>query len=244
MLVGDAIAVDAIDMSLAGVAVACHGRVLRSLDALGKHVFYRFDHDVVLHVHFGARGTFRRSDPATTPRPGTVLRFRGASEVWDLLRPRRCEAVTPAREAALRADVGPDPLVDASAEDAEPRVRAFAGPIAAALLDQRVVSGVGTDVAAEALHAARVHPLAPARGLDHAHFERLWSELVHRMERAERDERVLEDPARRGGGPRGPHAVYRRKRCRLCGRPVLRARVRRRTAYYCPSCQRPPIGPE
>jgi formamidopyrimidine-DNA glycosylase len=220
--------------------------VLRSLDALGKHLFYRFDGDVVLHVHFGARGTFRRGGDAPTVRPsGTVLRLRAArGEVWDLLRPRRCEVVTPEREDALRADIGPDPLVDANADDAEPRVRAFAGPIAAALLDQRIVSGVGTDVAAEALHAAHIHPLAPARELGHARFGRLWAELVQRMERAERDERVLDDPAAHGGSPRGPHAVYRRKRCRLCGRPVLRARVRRRTAYYCPSCQRPPVGPE
>ena len=66
-------------------------------------------------------------------------------------------------EALLAGKLGPEPLGDWTAADL---ARALAGrkaPVKAALLDQRVVAGVGNIYADEALFAARIHPRGACR---------------------------------------------------------------------------------
>ena len=236
-LVGRAVDVLAGACRHRAVALACTGRVLDSVDAVGKHVFYRFAGEVVLHVHFGVRGTARAATANEPLGSDVAVRLSAGDVAWDLLRPHRCELVTLAREATLRAQLGPDPLGPSGSTDrAWQRVRATDEPLAAVLLDQTIVSGVGSEVAAEAMHAARLHPLIPAPDVRRHEFTILWEEIARRMESAADEPDLLEErpPERRSARP--PH-VYRRKRCRRCGKPVHRARVRQRTAYFCPQCQ-------
>src|SRR5262249_12556541 len=103
-----------------------------------------------------------------------------------------------------------------------------------ALLDQRLVAGIGNVWKAEALWRARVSPWQTLGALD--------------------DEPIraaLQAPAglRRGsaGSGRGPRAVDRRagRRCPRCGEPI-RSRGQgdaNRTAYWCPVCQRGDLEP-
>ncbi|HEX5615084.1 MAG TPA: DNA-formamidopyrimidine glycosylase family protein [Acidimicrobiia bacterium] len=217
------------------IAAACTGRVLHAVDAIGKHLFYRFDDATILHVHFGVRGTARRVDPAQPLGTDVALRLHSGDLAWELLHPHRCELVTAARETSVRAQLGPDPLGPSeNGERAWRRVHATDEPLAAVLLDQTIVSGVGSEVANEALHTARLHPLTPATAVRRDEFDLLWREIARRMQRDVNAPDLDVPPDERSvGRPR----VYRRKRCRRCGKPVLRARVRQRTAYFCPQCQ-------
>ena len=85
-------------------------------------------------------------------------------------------------EAWLAGKLGPEPLGDWSAADL---ARALAGrkaPVKAALLDQRVVAGVGNIYADEALCAARIHPASPAGRLSRARVARLHDAVRDALE--------------------------------------------------------------
>ena len=85
-------------------------------------------------------------------------------------------------EALLAGKLGPEPLGDWGAPDL---ARALAGrraPVKAAILDQRVVAGVGNIYADEALFAARIHPASPAGRLSRARIARLHAAVVAALE--------------------------------------------------------------
>ncbi|MFM7140963.1 MAG: DNA-formamidopyrimidine glycosylase family protein, partial [Alphaproteobacteria bacterium] len=87
------------------------GRVLRSTEAIGKHLLLDFGSGWTVHVHLGLFGRFRRTrNPAPVPRDTTRLRLVGPTHAWDLVGPTACEIPTAAGLRSLRARLGPDPL--------------------------------------------------------------------------------------------------------------------------------------
>lgn len=154
----------------------------------------------------------------------------------DLLTPRQL-AVHPALSA-----LGAEPLSEAFT--AASLAAAFAGKktsLKAALLDQRVVAGLGNIYAVEALHRAGLSPLrrastiATPAGRPRPAAERLSAAIkeVLREAVARKNER----------GSRGQRfRVYDREeeRCltRGCGGAVERRPQTGRSTFYCPACQR------
>lgn len=162
-------------------------------------------------------------------------RFGG---LWLLPEPGMLEA----RWACL----GPDGLRTPTAELAE-RLRAgLAGmrrAIKAALLDQRVVAGVGNIYADESLHEALIHPQRLAAALTGAEVDRLARAVSGVLSRAvEARGSTLRDYAD-ADGRRGEaqlvHRVYGRggMACLGCGTGLEAAQVAQRTTVWCPVCQ-------
>lgn len=133
------------------------GRMLISGDPLGQFVHdhpapEKHDH-VVLHMDNGARVTF--NDPR---------RF-GAMDLLD---------TATAEQHKLLAVLGPEPLGNAFNEDV--LVQAFKGkasPVKSALLDQRIVAGLGNIYVCEALFRAGVSPRRKAGNISQARVRAL-----------------------------------------------------------------------
>ncbi|MEV0615213.1 DNA-formamidopyrimidine glycosylase family protein [Nonomuraea sp. NPDC050404] len=205
------------------------GRLLRSVEAVGKHLLYHFDDAPAVHVHLGMRGIFlRHDDPDTPPRGGTRLRLATDEAAYDLIAPIRCEGLSAPDVAALRASLGPDPLrSDASAHDAVRRLTAFRGAVGAAVLDQKVWAGIGNAWRAELLFLVGLHP--GARDVDASVAGRLWEAAGTYMALGRDAGQVVSDPA----AP-DERWVYKRERCRRCGAAVRTWQLASRTAYACP----------
>ncbi|TDD42767.1 formamidopyrimidine-DNA glycolase [Nonomuraea terrae] len=217
------------------------GRALTDVEAAGKHLLYHFENAPTVHVHLGMRGIFLRyDDPGTPPRAGTRLRLATNEVAYDLIAPSRCEALSPAQVAALRESLGPDPLrSDAFPDEAITRLIAFRGPVGAAVLDQKVWSGIGNAWRAELLFLAGLHP--NARDLSPGTAGRLWDIAVTYLALGRDAGQVVSDP----GAP-SERWVYRREHCRRCAAPVLTWQLGGRTAYCCPLDQpeqRRPVSP-
>src|SRR5699024_8137463 len=125
-----------------------------------------------LHVHLGLFGRFRTwKSTAPEPRSTTRLRFDGGETVVDLSGATASELLTRAAADTLLARLGPDPL----RRDADPE-RAWAAiarrriGIGAAILDQRVIAGIGNVYRAEILFACGIDPLTPAREISREDF--------------------------------------------------------------------------
>lgn len=141
------------------------------------------------------------------------------------------------------AHLGPDAL-EVTAEHLQARLRRTKRAVKAAILDQRVLAGVGNIYADESLFAARIRPGRRASTLKHDEVETLTLEI----------RRILNRSIRRGGttirdyvdgkGRVGTFTaelkVYGRLReaCVECGSRLQGGILAQRTTVWCPKCQR------
>jgi endonuclease-8 len=208
------------------------GQSLQRVEARGKHLLLTFESGLVLHVHLRMTGRFKVA-PADAPISGPAhtiwLEVAGGGIRGVLFNGPVLELLTPAQLAlhpALRrlgGDVMDDGF-DPAATVARFRRRDPSDAIGSALLDQRVLAGIGNVWRSEVLHAVGVAPARPLRSLDDATLQRIAAtaaELLH--------------------GPR-PGAVYGRtgRPCPRCGTPVTSGVVGDdgRRSYWCPGCQK------
>jgi len=230
----------------AGQAAMVDGRVLDAVTAHGKHLFATFG-DRVVHVHLGLFGKYG-GGTGNPPPPRGALRMRWVgSDAWtDLRGPTACEVLTPSEVEVVVARLGPDPLArrpDGTA--AYVRIGRSRAPIAALLMDQAVLSGVGNVYRAELLFRHQVPPFLPGRDLGPLRWTAMWADLVTLMRAGLRSGRIVttrpEDRDRSGGRVRqqDAHYVYRRTDlpCRVCGTPVAMQLLAARKLYWCPVCQ-------
>lgn len=215
------------------------GRTVASIDAHGKHLFVRFEGNLTLHSHLrmtGAWGVYGRGQ-----RWG-----RSAHRAWLVMRSGEREAVQfdgPVLElrdeAQLRLDprlaaLGPDILgedFDVSAVLGRLRNGDPTRPLGEALLDQRVVAGIGNIWKAEACFAAGVDPWRRVGELGESEARTVLETARERMAESVR-----------AGFHARPKAVYRRvgMPCLRCGTKI-RSRgqgEQNRITYWCPGCQR------
>jgi len=206
------------------------GRILVSGEVQGRFVRAhapRTSHDhVVFHMGNGARVTFN-----------DARRF-GA---MDLVPTERIE-----RHWLLEA-LGPEPLGNGFDETyLAARLRGRRTPIKAALLDQRVVAGLGNIYVCEALHRAGIHPGRHA-GRIGAHRIATLVPIIRAVlvEAIDAGGSSLRD-YRQADGELGyfqhNFRVYGRDGapCRMpdCGGTVRRIVQSGRSSFYCPACQR------
>jgi endonuclease-8 len=203
------------------------GRRLEGVEAVGKNLLLRFEGGVVLRSHLRMKGrwrVFRRE----TPIFGTPwLVLRGDDYVGAMFNGAVLEL-----DRGVARRLGPDILAERPDYDA--MLARFRGDdqhreVGDALLDQRLVAGIGNVWKAESLWHARVSPWQP---LLHVSQTDLLATLehAHRLMQARLD----------GAPPRSN--VYRRKGrpCPRCGAPIRSwpQGDGARMAYWCPECQR------
>jgi formamidopyrimidine-DNA glycosylase len=236
-------------------AALLDGRVLDEVTSYGKHLFGRFGADVV-HVHLGLYGTFT-SGTGTPPPPRGALRMRWEGEgpdgqgAWtDLRGATACEVLTASEVDTIRGRLGPDPLRrgrdgGAGGTAAYRRIARSRSPIAALLMDQSVLAGVGNVYRAELLFRHGISPFRPGRLVDPQLWDRMWADLVALMRNGVRAGRIVTTRPEHRTRRRGPaeredaHYVYRRTGlpCRVCGGQVQRQELGGRNLYWCPTCQ-------
>lgn len=232
-------------------AARVDGRLLRGAEAWGKHLLVTFDSiPEQVHVHLGLWGSW-----VVGPRRPVVgqIRWRvsAADTTADLRGPAACELLVPDAVEALLGRLGPDPLRgDADPDRAWQRINASRTPIAALLMDQRVLAGVGNVYRAELLFRHRIDPETPGRELERVVWDAMWLDLVALMRTGERTGRIdtvlpEHEPEAMGRDARvddhgGEVYVYRRTDlpCLLCGTAIRRTVLVGRNLFWCPQCQR------
>lgn len=218
--------------------------------AHGKHLFGEFDQDVWLHVHLGLIGKFQLR-PLAAPQGEVRLRLANHEMAADLRAPQLCVLQTSDQVAAQLAKLGPDPLrPDSDPELGWRRISRSDRSIAALLMDQSVLSGVGNVYRAEVLFRQRINPHTPGRQLKKRSWLAIWADLVALMPQGVTDNRIdtvraEHTPEEMGRPPRvddhgGEVYVYRRagQPCWVCGSRVRTEVVAGRNLFWCGRCQR------
>ncbi|CAN5487590.1 Fpg/Nei family DNA glycosylase [soil metagenome] len=226
-------------------AAAVDGRRLEKIDAYGKHLLYRFEGAPAIHVHLGLFGRFRTwNQPAPEPRSTIRLRFESEENALDLSGATASDLLLRAAERDLLARLGPDPLRRRpDPEKAWASWQRRKSGIGAALLDQKVVAGIGNVYRAEILFACGIDPLLPSNELTRDEFDCIWETTRAMLRAGERSGKIVTVPRDEAGGApsrlkgKDRVQVYRRESCRRCGGPVSEAEVAARNLFWCPRCQ-------
>lgn len=228
-LVGETVAVEARHprAQVLRIAEEIDGRRLERVEAVGKNLLLTFEGGLVLRSHLRMTGRWgiRPSGAEVRGRPWLVLRGREQQGIlWNgsLLqlahRHPRVERLGPDIMLAPPDLDGMMTRLRATGQDRE---------LGDAMLDQRLVAGIGNMWKAEGLFLAGVSPWRRLEEVSNEELRRVLAETANAMQ------------SRRKG-----RAVYRK-----AGRPCARCGARieswpqgddARTAYWCPSCQTGP----
>jgi endonuclease-8 len=211
-----------------GVASRLDGRRLLGVEAVGKNLLLRFEDGLVLRSHLRMKGRWQ-----VLERNGTNTR-RGMP--WLVLRGEKAEAIL-WHGPILELDdtrvrrLGPDILAEPpDLEEMVKRMHAAGKSLAIgeAVLDQRIVAGIGNMWRAEALWRAQVSPWTRLGDLSDTELRTVLTEAAKLMRRS------LDSGLRQ-------RAVYRQagRPCPRCGTTITSRGQgdANRIAYWCPTCQ-------
>ena len=107
------------------------------------------------------------------------------------------------------------------------------------LLDQTFLAGMGNIYTDEALHMARLHPLAVSDSVNREQARALWEAIRAVLQEGIRRNGASIDWVYRGGEFQNYFRVYDRKGqpCPVCGTAIERLVVGQRGTHVCPNCQ-------
>lgn len=142
--------------------------------------------------------------------------------------------------------LGPDAL-EISKDDFVQRLQSTRRSIKVALLDQKLLAGVGNLYASEMLHVARIAPQISSHQLSRRRLAKLYDAMHHILLAAiDHEGSTLADGTYRNalndpGGYQQHHLVYARAglNCKSCQRKEIQRIVQaQRSTFFCPRCQK------
>ena len=232
------------------------GRGVNAVDAHGKHLFVRFDGDLTLHSHLrmgGAWGVYPRGRRWHRPAHRAwlviktdeheVVQFDGP--VLELMTEGRTRFDQ--RLAALGPDVLAEPDFDAKEFLRRLRADDPTRGVGDALLDQRIVSGIGTVWKSEGCFLAGLSPWRPLPTVTDDEVTKVIEAIRPLMKRSvERGGRIVTweppEPQRRPSRRERSTWVFERsgQPCRRCGTRIeFRGQGDdNRNTFWCPECER------
>ena len=230
------------------IVAALESKTIAGVRRMGKHIVFDLASlnsssakNTQWIVHLGMTGSLRVFTPDVPLEKHThaIVKLSSGRELR-FIDPRRFGRLSVIEKFAAP---GAEPL-HISFEDFAKLFRRRNTPIKSALLNQKLLSGVGNIYADEALFRARVRPRRGASSLTRDELKRLHAAL----------KKVLNQAIRLGGssisdyvdadGDAGffqlKHRVYGRegKPCLVCKTPIKRLVIAGRSSHYCPLCQK------
>ncbi len=216
-----------------------------------KYLIFDLEATGCLLVHLGMSGSLRLVDPATDFKKhdhialaldsGKQLRFHDPRRFGIFL---HLPADDPLGHPLLK-NLGPEPLEEAfTTKHLAAACLSRSCAIKLAIMDPKVVVGVGNIYASEALFRAGIRPATVARKVSKPRLAKLVGSIRQVLtESIEQGGTTLRDFLNSDGEPgyfRQRLFVYERKGepCRVCGTPIQHAVMGQRSTYWCPKCQR------
>ena len=211
---------------------------IERIERRGKHQLMHLSNGATIHAHFRMNG-----DWLLTSVDMSIDKFtRAMIELTDGTRIELNDRRALSALSLHAKGTNPLPSLGIEANDAgldadylRMALRSRRGPIKPALMDQKVIAGLGNIYAAESLWRAKISPRAVASSLSKARLSRLV-EAIHSV--LSEEERMPGRYTSEVGRER--FAVYDREGqpCSRCGTKIRRIPQAGRSTYYCPNCQK------
>lgn len=228
------------------------GQSVAQVESRGKHLLIWFSpSDVALHTHMRMSGSWHLYGHGERWRkPEHLARFRLDVPEWTAVcfSAPVCALLSRKQVTQRLAALGPDVLDDrVDLTEARRRLDGCGDvAIAEALLDQRVVAGIGNVYKCELLFLHRVNPWTPVSAVAPRTRDALLASAQRLLKRNVAPGAVARTTTAEGPSPSRLHVYGRARRpCPRCATPLRRARQGElaRSTYWCPRCQ-PSDGPQ
>ncbi len=227
-------------------------KTIEKINRRGKNILVELSGDITLWVHLKMTGhffykninipkekhdlvifKFKKPDNSNTLifndyRRFGRLRLFCSDEIWE--------------QKGLK-ELGPEPL-EISSDDFVALCKSKKRMIKPALLDQKVLAGIGNIYADESLYASKIHPKRIMSSLSkkklvelHGHIQRILSMAIDKMGSSV-------DTYTGVNGKTGKFQNYLKAYgkesvpCERCNRKITREKIGSRSAHYCPKCQK------
>ena len=236
------------------IALLRDGRI-DAIHRHGKRLAFEVQDGRILEFGLGMTGQFVLEQPSSRPDASKHRHVTwqlkspdgspGARLSWQ--DPRRFGGITPVESIKLLRQQywskhGPDAL-KILPDELHQRLSRTQRAVKTALLDQKILAGVGNIYADEGLHEAGLLPARPSNRLTPDEVRRLHVALQRILAQAVRDGgstiRDHQSPLGCPGSYQARHAVYGRSNepCTHCGSSIQTATLGGRTTNWCPECQ-------
>jgi formamidopyrimidine-DNA glycosylase len=230
------------------------GRSIVAVDRIAKRVLVRLDSGDSIVMQPKMAGIAMIGEPPSKLHTRVIFGLANSSVsrflYWDR---RGLGTVCLWSESDIEKHLGPNLLgPDASIVDEvtfRGRFENVERSVKVALLDQKLVCGVGNLYAAEILHAAKIHPESRCNQLTKYAWKRIHRETLRILNEAiENEGSTLSDGTYRNalngeGSYQTRHLVYDRmgEMCLSCNRARVERIVQaQRSTFFCPRCQKLP----
>ncbi|MTH52884.1 DNA-formamidopyrimidine glycosylase [Bacillus mangrovi] len=228
---------------------ALKGQTIQEIGRRGKFLMFSLDH-YVLVSHLRMEGKYSLYDSGEEPgkhthvifhfTDGTHLRYDDVRKFGTM---HLFEKGTEQQDLPL-SQLGPEPFTeDFSEEYLAGRLSRTNRMIKVALLDQRLVTGLGNIYVDEALFRARIHPEKPAKELSIEEIQQLRSSIIETLNEAVEQGGSTIRSYLNSQGEIGMFQlklfVYGKKNepCKICGTPIAKKVTGGRGTHFCPHCQ-------
>lgn len=219
------------------------GRTIDAVEAAGKNLLMHFSGDLHLRTHMRMHGSWHIYKPGERWRkPRGDMRIAIETDAWVAVafNVPVAEFYDERREDLRK--IGPDFLGETFDEaEAMRRIRARADlEIAEALLNQRVVAGIGNEYKSEVLFMTRINPFRLVRDLSDEEIGSILK-TARKVMKANVAKRSTQRITTFSLDPSKAQYVFSRggKPCRKCGTPIAYRKQGKdvRGTYWCPQCQ-------
>ena len=214
------------------------------LDRVGKYLIFVLE-DIAFVSHLRMEGKYNiLKEPEFSKHDhiifylddGTYLSYNDTRKFGRMV---LCSKSDYKNESPL-AKLGPEPF-DADADTVYQRIHKSQIPIKHLLLDQTIMAGIGNIYANEICFAMGIDPFTPGKDLS---LERV-QELI------DASAKILNAAIAQGGttihsfSANGIDGLFQvslqvhlQKECKVCHSEIIKDKIKGRSTYYCPQCQR------
>ena len=226
------------------------GQEIRAMGRRGKYLlFYLTDLVLISHLRMEGKYFFYPDEVPLRKHAHVFFYFTdGSTLVYEDVRKfGTMEATVPELVDSyfLNKKIGPEPTeAEFKGPDFQVALKKSKKPIKSALLDQKLVAGLGNIYVDEVLYRAKVHPARLGQSLTVPEAKAIRKEtidvLAQAVEKGGSTIRSYSNAFGEDGTMQEEHQVYGKtgQPCLRCGTPIEKIQLGGRGTHFCPHCQK------
>ncbi|MGH1456202.1 MAG: bifunctional DNA-formamidopyrimidine glycosylase/DNA-(apurinic or apyrimidinic site) lyase [Alphaproteobacteria bacterium] len=228
------------------------GHKLNTILRRGKYIIAHLSNDTYIILHLGMSGRIHISNEDKPPlKHDHVIMYMNDDTRISFEDPRRfgmfyLSSTKNWEDEKPFSNMGPEPLnKDCTGNILFNRLKSKTAPIKSALLDQRVIAGLGNIYVCEALYRANIHPQKPCSQISHEKINALMPHIKDILNEAIKSGGSSLKDYKHTDGSLGyfQHGfkVYdqENQKCqnKACNENIVRITQSGRSTFFCPNCQ-------